>query len=167
MHLVSDVHQGFQHKPHLHTVLVSLDLKSAYNRVSHLDLMDVFRDIGVPPVYAQFYRGFLRDRIFQVAWNGSFSRWAKESCGCPQGAVSSPTLFIIYVESLIRTLLPVAQEQGISFAMFADDLYLWKTGHDVQRLGDDLTTFIKDHIDPWNKCYNMLLSADKCGFLLF
>lgn len=167
LRLISHVHQGFQHKPHQRTVLVSLDLKSAYNRVSHLQLLDVFHDLGIPPVYGRFYKGFLRDRIFQVSWNGSFSHWAKESCGCPQGAVSSPTLFVIYVESLIRTLLPAAKAKGIFLSMYADDLQLWKSGYDIQHISNELNDLIKNHVDPGNKRYNMILSPDKCACFLF
>ena len=42
MRLVSDVQQGFQMKPADRTVLASLDLSSAFNKVEHLHLLDLF-----------------------------------------------------------------------------------------------------------------------------
>ena len=62
MRLVSDVQQGFECRPALRTVLAQLDLAKAYDRVDYLQLLDTFRQLCLPPVYARFYKGFLNDR---------------------------------------------------------------------------------------------------------
>jgi hypothetical protein len=108
MQLVSDVMLGFEAKPHLHTVVATLDLTSAFNHVDHLELLNVFQELSIPPIYGQFYHGFLHNHIFQVRCGNHFSKWKKESCGSPQGTVSSPVLFIIYVEALIHVVQPKA-----------------------------------------------------------
>eukprot|EP00957_Ditylum_brightwellii_P040009 3028149-Ditylum_brightwellii.AAC.1 len=50
----------------------------------------IFKDLGIPPVFAKFYRGFLLDRRFKVVINNTKSKSTKEGCGSPQGTVSSP-----------------------------------------------------------------------------
>jgi hypothetical protein len=62
----------------------------------------------IPSVYGCFYKGFLQDHIFHVRCGSDFSKWKKESCGSPQSMISSPILFIIYMEDFIRKTLPVA-----------------------------------------------------------
>jgi hypothetical protein len=51
MRLIADVHLGFETKPFLRTVVTTLDLSSAFNRVDHLKLLDLFDKLGIPPVY--------------------------------------------------------------------------------------------------------------------
>jgi len=92
---------GFEAKPHLRTVVASLDLSSAYNRVDHDELLNIFCKLNIPPVYGLFYKGFLEDRIFRVRCGNAFSKWKKESCGTPQGTISSPLLFLIYMEDFL------------------------------------------------------------------
>ena len=167
MRLVSDVHLGFEAKPHLRTLTAKLDLTSAYNRVDHLRLLKIFADLHIPPVYARFYRSFLHNRIFQVHYRGIQTSWAKESCGTPQGTVSSPILFLIYMESMLRTISLPAQKAGIKVAMFADDLSLWKTGSSISYLATHLTKFISDSVQPWAFDHNMLFEPTKCAAFLF
>ena len=97
-------HDRLEAKPHLRTLTARLDLTSACNRVDHLRLLKIFTDLHIPPVYARFYRSFLHNRIFQVHYRGIQTTWAKESCGTPQGTVSSPLLFLIYMESMLRNV---------------------------------------------------------------
>ena len=166
MRLVSDVLSGFQHKPHLRTVLASLDLTSAYNRVDHLSLLDIFCELDIPPVYARFYKGFLTDQIFRVRIGNVLSRWAKESAGVPQGSVSSPLLFVIYMESFLRHVLPTATECGITLSMFADDLNIWTTGASIPLLANKLSNFVATSVVPWCNSHNMILSPKKCRCIL-
>jgi hypothetical protein len=167
MRLISDVHLGFQNKPFLRTIVTTLDLSSAFNRVDHLKLLDLFRELHIPPIYARFYKAFLSNRIFRVRYGNAKSHWAKESCGTPQGTVSSPFLFIIYMEGMLRTILPTATNSGIQIAMYADDFTLWSTGYSIPHLATNLSILINSHIVPWTKAYNMELSILKCHTFLF
>jgi hypothetical protein len=117
MRLISDVHLGFETKPFLRIIVTTLDLSSAFNRVDHLKLLDLFQELHIPPIYARFYKAFLLDCIFWVQYGNTKSRWAKESCGTPQGTVSSPFLFINYMEGMLRTILPTATNLGIQITM--------------------------------------------------
>jgi len=84
MQLESDVMLGFEANPHLRIIVATLDLTSAFNRVDHLELLNIFRELCIPPIYGRFYHVFLHNHIFQVRCRNHFSKWKKESCGSPQ-----------------------------------------------------------------------------------
>ena len=96
------------------------------------------------------------------------SKSAKESCGSPQGTVSSPWLFLIYMEALLRKISPVAEMTNVNLGMFSDDLTLWTTGLSLPSLEHKLTGMIKS-VCRWNKSHNMQLAEKigKCKTILF
>lgn len=59
---------------------------------------------------------------------------SRESCGSPQGTVSSPVLVLIYMQALLWHVLPYTNKHGISIAMFADDFAGWTSGPDIATL---------------------------------
>ena len=168
MRLVADVNNGFNEYPFHRTLAAQLDLTSAFNKVEHLCLLDIMDDLGIPSCFGKFYKGFLNNRRFRVKFHGAISRSAKESCGSPQGTVSSPWLFLIYMEAMLRKIVPIANRQNINIGMFADDLTAWTTGRELPPLQERLTSLIRV-LSRWNKEYNMKLSdkKGKCKSILF
>ena len=57
MQLVAEVEQGFEARPALRTVVAQLDLAKAYDKVDHLQMLDILRQLCIPPIYARFFRG--------------------------------------------------------------------------------------------------------------
>ena len=131
MRLVADVNNGFNQEPFQQTLAEKLDLASAFNKVDHECLLDNMDNIGIPLCFGKFYRGFLNNRRFQVKFGNAISKTAPESCGSPQGTVSSPWLLLIYMEAMLRLILPIATCHDIHLGMFADDLTAWTTGCDL------------------------------------
>ena len=166
--LVADINNGFNEQPPHRTIAVQLDLTSAFNKVEHLGLLAIMDELGIPACFGRFYRGFLAGRTFRVRYNNTVSRPARESCGSPQGTVSSPWLFLIYMEAMLREIEPEALLRDIATGMFADDLTLWATGRDVPPLEQKLTQLIAI-ISAWNERHNMKFSdkIGKCKALLF
>ena len=173
MHLVAEIQNGFEARPALRTVLAQLDLTSACNQVEHTELLLVFQKLGMPPVCSHFHQGFLSGQSFRVRSGNGLSKWARESCGIPQGVVSSPILFLICMEDMLRTIIPAADAVQICIAMFADDVTIWKTGNDIGSVATDLSSFINNSLHPWPKGHNMKLSLcmkkkkTKCFSFLF
>jgi hypothetical protein len=50
MQLVSDIMLDFEAKPHEPTVAVKLDLASAFSRVDHVHLLNLFKELSIPSV---------------------------------------------------------------------------------------------------------------------
>ena len=165
--LVSDIHAGFQQpKPHHRTVATLLDLSSAFDRVAHPKLFEIFRELGIPPTLAKFYKGFLSGRTFRVRVGTTLSSSCTQTCGVPQGTCSGPVLFILYADSLLRRITPLLTTLRANAGMFADDLTVWKTGPDVATLASALTT-LNNAIANWTTETNMVLAEDKCETILF
>ena len=167
MHLVSDIHQGFQAKSHLRTVLATFDLSSVFNRVEHIHLIYLFSQLVILPVYACFYQSFLCHHSFHIRCGRAYSSWAKESCGTPQGTISSPILFLIYMEGMLCSVAPTAANVHINLSLYANDFTIWTSSYQIQETADVLTTFINDTVLPWAKQYNSLLNPGKCHSFLF
>ena len=128
----------FHHpKPHHRTLATLLDLSPAFDRVSHSKLFGIFRDLGLPPALAQFYKGFFTGRNFRVRVGTTLN---SATCGVPQGTCSGPVPFVLYTESLLRQLMPLLKTHNVQAGMFADDHIVWKTGPDVELLTAALTT---------------------------
>jgi hypothetical protein len=141
--------------PHFHTIV---DLTLADNKVDHECLLNIIRELSIPPVYGRFYKGFLDDRIFQICCRNDYSKWKKESGGTPQGTVSLPILFLIYMEGFLHSVLPTANMHTINMAMFADDLTVWKTGGNIPYMAAEINDFISNTVDPWMTSHNMIIS---------
>jgi len=95
------------------------------------------------------------------------SKSGKQEDGIPQGAVSSPLLFILYVEAALQKILPQAEAAGVHVHMYADDLTVWKTGNDVGYLAESITDFLHSSLVPEFEKLNEILNPQKCVSFLF
>ena len=70
----------------------------------------------------QIPQRFLADQRFIVKCKSATSKSSKESCGSPQGTVSSLWLFLACAEDLLQKTKLVCSCHEIEVGMFADDL---------------------------------------------
>ena len=106
-----------------HTVLVLLDLSSAFDTVDHNILISRLRDrVGMSGLVLKWFSSYLSKRSFSVSINNVLSETTELSCGVPQGSVLGPVLFLLY-------LLPLGQLirkfKNISYHLYADDIQLY------------------------------------------
>ena len=135
--------------PHERTGMVSIDLQTAFDTVVHWILMERFKILGIPPKFARWYWSFLRQRSNYVRVGDSRSQRYKFSSSVPQGSVSGPILWDIYISGLpdvvsaanaIHAIVPqqpnsnpFGQPLTVYEAYFADDLN-WLCQHTDERL---------------------------------
>ncbi len=81
-------------------------------------------DEGVPGVMVRWFAAFLEGRQARVRVNGGVSKWRRLQEGLPQGAVSSPALFLLYANEWNGMI-----EDGVRYSGFADDLALFRRRH--------------------------------------
>ena len=68
----------------------------------------------------QWISQYLNNRKGRVHVNGMYSQKKTLREGVPQGGVLSPTLFLVFINDIVRDL-----PRKVQGAIYADDLVLW------------------------------------------
>ena len=87
------------------TILVLLDLSSAFDTVDHEVLLRRLEvTFGIADTALQWFSSYLTGRSQRVLLNGSFSEYFSVPHGVPQGSCLGPLLFIIYASKLFEVV---------------------------------------------------------------
>ena len=109
--------------------------ESALDKVWHNGLIYRLATLEIPCFIIKTIEHFIEDRLFVVKVNGSTSNARKIYNGIPQGAVLSPTLFIMYINEP-----PIKSTSNESSVLFADDIgYLltFKCPKEAEKVAQD------------------------------
>ena len=93
-----------------------------------------------------------------MPFNGFYSRKKTLREGVPQGGVLSPTLFLIYINDIMKDMHPKIQG-----AMYADDLVLWRAEESIYVAKNRIQQAL-DVLCEWTKRWMVRLSADKTTY---
>jgi hypothetical protein len=107
----------------------AMDLSKAFDMVEWVSLFQDLQARNVAPVFLRILLYVYTAQSCDVKWNGAYSNRFLVTNGVRQGAVSSPTLFSVYINDLFRLLRNSGlgcRIQNCFFACFgyADDLLL-------------------------------------------
>ena len=141
------------------TVLLFLDIQSAYDRVWHAGLLKKLGDADVPLGLVGWIGAFLRDRQASLRV-GTTSISQPLPVGVPQGSPLSPVLFLVFIDDLLRTLAAQASVQA-----FADDIVIWWT-LGKRDCGSARGNALLEEVLAWAKCWKMIFNPAKCKFLV-
>ena len=111
------------------TFVVFLDLKKAFDTVSHIILLNKLKQIGLDRYSENWFRSYLQNRTQRTIINSEISSEKNITYGVPQGSILGPTLFTIYINDLAEMV-----SGNINF--YADDTILYDP--DVMLLKHDL-----------------------------
>jgi hypothetical protein len=143
------------------------DIKAAFDKVWHCGLLYKLIKIGIPAYIIYWTALFLKDRAFKVKVNDYVSEKFEITCGVPQGAVSSPQFFGIYINDL-----PCLFKRNSKYSLlFADDLVdmfffkHFKNGKNkaIENQINVRTTTISKWMDNWR----LRLAPQKCNYIIF
>jgi hypothetical protein len=124
LQFTNDIHTAIVAKEY--TLAVLIDFKNAYDKVDHGILLERFKSMGIPPVFARWFRSFLADRRYSVRYGSATTGYVRFARGVPQGSVSGPLLYLIYTASLNEALDTVPNLKNGSFV---DDVTAYSTAH--------------------------------------
>ncbi|MEG7522735.1 MAG: reverse transcriptase domain-containing protein, partial [Chromatiales bacterium] len=106
------------------TLLVLLDLSSAFDAIDHTILLNRLRKrYGIQSYALQWIASYLQDRKQRVVIGQTTSEHHTCNTGVPQVSVLGPALFSLYVQPVGD----VIRRHGVKFHHYADNLQLMHT----------------------------------------
>ena len=145
------------------TVLVLLDLSSAFDTIDHdLLLQRLEHRLGIRGSALGWFRSYLLDRRMLVKIDNSSERHPCKF-GVPQGSVLGPLLFTVY----ILPLGDIINVHGLLFHLYADDnqLYISFRTYDISLKLVQFENCIKD-IRQWMRMNFLKLNDSKTEMVL-
>ena len=97
-----------------------------YTDITLIDLQKLFATIGqkiffdkpLPKAFSKnaisWYKSYLAKNLFTIEFSNRVSKFAKISCGVPQGSILGTLLFFIYVSDMNHAV-------DINFYLYAND----------------------------------------------
>ena len=143
------------------------DLTKAFDRLDHSIVLDLCHQAGIGGYFGLSLQNWLVERTQYVEIDVYKSKEIEVSKSCIQGSVLGPTLWTIYINTLLVRLENANQESnlGISFFAYADDLTIVKhieTQQEANEMHDVLAI-----LEKWAIDYKMTWSAAKTQRLVF
>lgn len=143
--------------------MIALDLSKAFDRVSHLSLLQTLVHGNLPKRFILWIRNFLTMRTQKVVFNGtSSSREVPVSSGVPQGSVLAPVLFAAQAGSL-HALHPQTK-----LIKYADDFTLLiPYSRENDQLFSACVRNEMDNIKAWCLKHNLMVNEEKTKLIFF
>lgn len=116
------------------TDVVYFDFKKAFDSVSHPKLLIKLKAYGLTGNLLNWITNFLLDRRQCVKLGDKVSQPVPVLNGVPQGSVSGPSLFLLFINDVSN----IFDDLAVSFKLYADDIKLYAC-YNVTSSGDTLT----------------------------
>lgn len=115
-----------------YVVSLFLDLSKAFDTVNHLILLEKLNYYGLQQREVYWFRPYLCSRIQQICVNGVKSDFHLIFSGIPQGSISGPLLFLVYINNFPESTT------YFSSRLYADDTSLTASGTNLNILLNDI-----------------------------
>jgi len=141
------------------SVLVTLDLASAYCRVSRHLLLSKMTRSNTPPLLQNFTHCLLEGRSFKCRLGKCVGPTLPSNKGIPQGCISSPLLFNWFMSDF------PAPQKPVELLIYADDILIMSAGPNIKSALDSCQSFL-DKIFNWCALNEMIVNISKCHVLV-
>jgi hypothetical protein len=139
---------------------VFIDLRKAFDSVSHEKLISRLKSIGMRGRVLSWFDSYLENRPQMVRVNKKLSDAETTKYGIPQGTVIGPVLFTLYVDAMLGLTL-----NGSLFS-YADDTVLIVGASSWGDLNINVNRDIK-YIKEWIDTNCLSMNIDKTNYLMF
>lgn len=123
------------------TVLVTLDIRNAFNTVPWPGVIEALRQKNTPPYLIRVIKSYLHDRSIIVD-----GKTVNINTGVPQGSVMGPFLWNVYYDQILCVKLL----RNVQSVAFADDLAIVITAKNqelLQEMANGTIQVIKNHLE--------------------
>jgi hypothetical protein len=142
-----------------------LDAKQAFDRVWHVGLFKKLYDCNIDPIIYKSFLNMYTGMSSRVKYRGCHSDWFPVLQGTRQGGVSSPKLYLLFIDGLIDEL----EKSGLGLCIYntsfasptvADDMCLVALSKEAL---DRMLDICFEYSRKWRYSYN----ASKCAVVVF
>ncbi|PIK40942.1 putative RNA-directed DNA polymerase from mobile element jockey-like [Apostichopus japonicus] len=133
-----------------------MDFAKAFDKVPHRRLLLKLDRYGIRGKALNWTEAFLTQRKQRVVIDGKCSEWVDVKSSVPQGTVTGPMDFLVFINDLPQNLTS-------SVKLFADDCIVFRKvagPEDAGMLQKDL-----DVLTAWQSKWQMAFNAQKCYVL--
>ena len=150
--LVEIVHKWYEATDTLGTYvrILLLDFSKAFDRINHDILLEKLRLCGLPPHLLRWKAAFLLDRTQRVKVNNKMSTITLLNGGVPQGTLSGPKDFLIYINDL--------NTPAHNICKYVDDSTIYEI---VQGQAESCIQQSADVSADWTRLNDMIINSDK------
>lgn len=133
------------------------DYSKAFDRLIHEILCRKLHDFGLPPNMIEWLKSYLSNRTQFVKNGNSSSTDFNVPSGVPQGSHLGPTLFLLFVNDIVKEM------SEVTVLMYADDIKIAK----IIKSPDDAITMQRaiNKLKGWCDKNMLHLNLDKCAVL--
>jgi ribonuclease HI len=128
-------------------------------------------DLKISGCFTNWFKSFLDNRNYHVTYGNVKSKTVKFNTGVPQGSVSGPVLFILFISSLIVGLNGLNNNINnnnckINCSFYADDGHIYCSDRKVENCINSLQVGL-NYIYDWSVYNDMPLALDKSEAIIF
>jgi hypothetical protein len=169
-YLLHELHSASNQRKH--TVACFLDLAAAFDTVPHAAILHKLPAYGIRGHVLRWIANFLHERKQHVSVDGHQSPTGQVLSGVPQGSVIAPTLFLVFMNDLSRTLnecpiqISSPTDEDQDHLMYADDTMVFLSGHNLHSTTRFLNSMLLT-IDQWATTWSMRFNHSKTSAMLF
>jgi len=107
--IINDIDLGYK------KISIVLDIAKAFDTIDHNILYQKLDRYGIRNKPLNWIKSFISHRHQKVSIKGSLSNSKKLNYGVPQGSILGPTLFLLYINDIVRST------EILTFNLYADD----------------------------------------------
>ena len=159
LHFLDKIYHSLNKDDPEYTIFIFLDLKKAFDTVSHSILLEKLKHYGFRGLSNLWFTNYLNGRKQVVSINGIDSDSLEICVGVPQGSVLGPLLFLLYINCLPNAVEFLA-------LLFADDTTFQMCGNGIKKLFEKANVELNKAAE-WFHCNKLSLNVEKTKFIVF